>query len=57
MDLKRSMLRKNGSKVGSRAFAGGLGVPFLSSDVPLDAATVELFSPSTGASEGRDARA
>jgi hypothetical protein len=56
MDLMRSMLRKNGSEVGSRALAGGLGVPFLPSDVPPDAATVEL-SPSTDAGEGRDARA
>jgi hypothetical protein len=57
MDLMRSMLRKNGSEVGSRALAGGLGVPFLPSDVPPDAATVEPFSPSTDAGEGRDARA
>jgi hypothetical protein len=56
MDLMRSMLRKNGSEVGSRALAGGLGVPFVPA-VPPDAATVEPFSPSTDAGEGRDARA
>jgi hypothetical protein len=56
MDLKRSMLRKNGSEVGSRALAGGLGVPFIPA-VPPDAATVDPVSPSTGVSEGRDARA
>jgi hypothetical protein len=56
MDLKPSMLRRNGSEVGSRALAGGLGVPFVPS-VPPDAATVGPFSPSTDAREGRDARA
>jgi hypothetical protein len=57
MDLMRSMLRTNGSEVGSRALAGGLGVSFVPSEVSPDAVATKPLSPFTDASEGRDARA